>query len=1001
MGIATRIAVRLTPLPPTVATLLADFSDLGEAAAAVTGIIAAGIIPAALEMMDAAIVEVVEAYVHAGFPTDAAAVLLVEVDGLPGGVEEQTRRVRDVLLAHHARQVRVAATPAERALWWKGRKSAFGAVARIAPNYYLHDCVVPRTRLVEVLAEVGRIAARHDLILGNVFHAGDGNLHPLIVFDRRVPGVLERVHAAGQEIVEACVAAGRHLVRRARHRPGEARRHAPGVLRRRPGGPEVAAGRLRSGGPLQPGEGAAPGRVPLRGHRRPARRGVGVSAGPGDVRRRGGAGRAGAGRRRPDPVGRRRGGSSRAIREVTAPAGVVAHEPAEMIVRVRAGTTLDELRAVVRAGGQDVALEADDPARATVGGILAVGQQRLPAPRARPGARRRPGGDGGDLGGELIRAGAPAGQERDRLRPVPAAWSGRSAPWPCWARWSCDAGPEPEVESWWVAEGADPFAVWPRPCTGRCRCSGTAPGPGWGWPATRPMCAGRPRRCSGRRSGPAEGPPAPARAGAPVAPAPAPCRALPAETGASGPGAGGWPRSASGSCTARPRWPPGWRPAPAPDPAVVGLAPGPQGAIRPGGPAQPGPVGAGRRSGGDRGRRRHRPGGPARRRRRRAGRLRGLRAVPGPLPDLPGHRRGGPVAPGAHRRHARRGRRARPLDATFARLMQTCVQCRACETACPSSVPFGRLMEGARELLAPRTVPWWQRAAYRPARAPPGAGRPDHGGRGRPAGRGSSRARWPAACRCPGCRCGRRPLVATGDDVWLFTGCVMDAWQRDIHRAAIAVLGACGAGVALPGPGAACCGALHVHAGLRDDAVRLARRVMAAFPGSAPILVDSAGCGAAAQGLRPPARHGRGGARSRPGSSTSTSGWPHGPTGSRPLGPAGPRLRIAVQDPCHLRHVQRREASVRVVLEPYGDLVELDDEGRCCGAGGAFSALQPELAGRIRTQKVAVIAATAPDVVASANPGCGLWLAARRRAGPPSGGDRRRPRRGCRAGHGR
>jgi glycolate oxidase len=208
MGIATRIAVRLTPLPPTVATLLADFPDMGDAAAAVTGIIAAGIIPAALEMMDSVIVGVVEAYVRAGFPTDAAAILLVELDGLPGGVEEQTRRVRDVLLAHNAGTVRVAGSPGERALWWKGRKSAFGAVARIAPSYYLHDCVVPRTRLVEVLAEVGAIAARHELILGNVFHAGDGNLHPLIVFDRRKPGVLERVHAAGEAIVGACVAAG-------------------------------------------------------------------------------------------------------------------------------------------------------------------------------------------------------------------------------------------------------------------------------------------------------------------------------------------------------------------------------------------------------------------------------------------------------------------------------------------------------------------------------------------------------------------------------------------------------------------------------------------------------------------------------------------------------------------------------------------------------------------------------------------------------------------------
>lgn len=211
MGIATRIAVRLTPLPPAVATLLADFTTMDDAARAVTAVIGAGIVPAALEMMDATIVEVVEAFVHAGFPTDAAAVLLVEVDGLPGGLEASTDRVSAVLGEHGARQVRVAADDAERAAWWKGRKSAFGAVARIAPNYYLHDCVVPRTRLVEVLAEVGRICAARGLVLGNVFHAGDGNLHPLIVFDRRQPGVLEKVHEAGEAIIEVCVTAGGSL----------------------------------------------------------------------------------------------------------------------------------------------------------------------------------------------------------------------------------------------------------------------------------------------------------------------------------------------------------------------------------------------------------------------------------------------------------------------------------------------------------------------------------------------------------------------------------------------------------------------------------------------------------------------------------------------------------------------------------------------------------------------------------------------------------------------
>jgi glycolate oxidase len=229
MGIATRIAVRLTPLPPAVSTLLADFTTMEDAAAAVTGVIAAGIVPAALEMMDATIVEVVEAYVHAGFPTDAAAVLLVEIDGQAEGLAVQTAAVRSVLEAHGARQVRVAADPVERAGWWKGRKSAFGAIARIAPNYYLHDCVVPRTRLVEVLAEISRIAADHDLILGNVFHAGDGNLHPLIVFDRRVPGTLERVHQAGADIIALCVAAGGSLT--GEHGVGlEKRDHMPLVF---------------------------------------------------------------------------------------------------------------------------------------------------------------------------------------------------------------------------------------------------------------------------------------------------------------------------------------------------------------------------------------------------------------------------------------------------------------------------------------------------------------------------------------------------------------------------------------------------------------------------------------------------------------------------------------------------------------------------------------------------------------------------------------------------
>jgi glycolate oxidase subunit GlcD len=208
MGIATRVAVRLLPDPPAVRTLLLDFSSIDAAAGAVSGIIAAGIVPGALEMLDARITRAVEDYVGAGFPRDAEAVLLAEVDGLPDGVGRQVDAIREVGAGHGARQVRVAADEAERSAWWKARKSAFGAIARVAPDYYLHDAVVPRTRLVEVLRQVYAIADEQSLIVMNVFHAGDGNLHPLLVFDGRAPGVWPRVHAAGDAILRACIDAG-------------------------------------------------------------------------------------------------------------------------------------------------------------------------------------------------------------------------------------------------------------------------------------------------------------------------------------------------------------------------------------------------------------------------------------------------------------------------------------------------------------------------------------------------------------------------------------------------------------------------------------------------------------------------------------------------------------------------------------------------------------------------------------------------------------------------
>ena len=208
MGIATRIAVRLTPDAPSVATMLCAFDSVEAAAATVSGIIAAGVLPAALEMMDARITRAVEDFVGAGYPRDAKAVLLAEVDGLEAGVAEQVDAIATVAHANGATLVRVAADDAERALLWKGRKSAFGAIARIAPDYYLHDAVVPRTKLVDVLRRVYEIADAHQLIVMNVFHAGDGNLHPLLVFDQREPGVWDRVHAAGTEILDACLDAG-------------------------------------------------------------------------------------------------------------------------------------------------------------------------------------------------------------------------------------------------------------------------------------------------------------------------------------------------------------------------------------------------------------------------------------------------------------------------------------------------------------------------------------------------------------------------------------------------------------------------------------------------------------------------------------------------------------------------------------------------------------------------------------------------------------------------
>lgn len=211
LGIATRIVVKLLPLPASVVTLLAIFDSVTQASETVSSIIAAGMVPAAMEMMDQLTIQAAEAGLQCGYPPDAGAVLLAELDGLPDVVEKQAERAREECYAHGASEVREARDARERELLWKGRKGAIGALGRIAPNYYILDGVVPRSKLVDVMTKVSAISAAYDLPVANVFHAGDGNLHPLLLFDERIPGTTERVLEAGAEMMRACVDAGGSL----------------------------------------------------------------------------------------------------------------------------------------------------------------------------------------------------------------------------------------------------------------------------------------------------------------------------------------------------------------------------------------------------------------------------------------------------------------------------------------------------------------------------------------------------------------------------------------------------------------------------------------------------------------------------------------------------------------------------------------------------------------------------------------------------------------------
>ncbi|ADE15828.1 FAD linked oxidase domain protein [Nitrosococcus halophilus Nc 4] len=208
LGVIVEVTVKLLPLPERAQVVLATFDEVAKASAAVGGIISAGIIPAGLEMMDHLAIRAAEDFVHAGYPRDAAAILLCELDGTNAEVSQQIYQVRKLLLDYGAVKIRTAQDKQERAKLWKGRKAAFPAVGRLAPDYYCMDGTIPRKRLPQVLGRITELSQEFNLPVANVFHAGDGNLHPLILYDANQPGELERAEQLGAQILELCVAVG-------------------------------------------------------------------------------------------------------------------------------------------------------------------------------------------------------------------------------------------------------------------------------------------------------------------------------------------------------------------------------------------------------------------------------------------------------------------------------------------------------------------------------------------------------------------------------------------------------------------------------------------------------------------------------------------------------------------------------------------------------------------------------------------------------------------------
>ena len=323
-----------------------------------------------------------------------------------------------------------------------------------------------------------------------------------------------------------------------------------------------------------------------------------------------------------------------------------------------------------------------------------------------------------------------------------------------------------------------------------------------------------------------------------------------------------------------------------------------------------------------------------------------------------------------------------PIDNDFVSFMERCVLCRGCETACPSGVHFGALMEDTRASLsasghigAPIGLAQGLRTLRFHRVVLVGSGALGVLQRLRVVPR-TLADRFGLPHRIPIFQRRLRADVAPVDAV-LFTGCVMDAWQRGVHGATLRVMRSTGATVGLPGHGGGCCGALHSHAGQLGGAKTLARRVIADLGGrSGPtVVVNSAGCGAALKHYGDLLGTDEAIAFSR--RVQDIGEWLAEHVTQLPAPPDDlVRATVVLSDPCHLRHVQRAHLPVRVALAPFADVVELDDDGRCCGAGGSYQITQPELAEEIRAQKVAAVGRTGVSCVVSGNPGCSLWLQA-------------------------